>query len=103
MTQRNNLILGGTLFFAFLLLTPLGIFNNWIPPDIHKGYYSVMTIDGNMANEGDFLLFKRRPNFIKIWMCKRLTFSIGFVGVNHKCVTSVLKAFLHKVNCDFWS
>ena len=46
MTQRNNLILGGTLFFAFLLLTPLGIFNNWIPPDIHKGYYSVTTIDG---------------------------------------------------------
>ncbi len=44
MTQR--LILGGTLFFAFLLLTPLGIFNDWIPPDIHKGYYAVTTIDG---------------------------------------------------------
>ena len=43
MTQR--LILGGTLFFAFLLLTPLGIFNDWIPPDIHKGYYAVTTID----------------------------------------------------------
>lgn len=43
MTQR--LILGGTLFFAFLLLTPLGIFNDWIPPGIHKGYYSVTTID----------------------------------------------------------
>lgn len=43
MTQR--LILGGTLFFAFLLLTPLGIFNDWIPPDAHKGYYSVTTID----------------------------------------------------------
>jgi tetratricopeptide (TPR) repeat protein len=45
MTQRSGLILGGTLFFAFLLLTPLGIFNDWIPPDIHKGYYSVTTID----------------------------------------------------------
>jgi tetratricopeptide (TPR) repeat protein len=43
MTQR--LILGGTLFFAFLLLTPLGIFNDWIPPNIHKGYYAVTTID----------------------------------------------------------
>jgi tetratricopeptide (TPR) repeat protein len=43
MTQR--LILGGTLFFAFLLLTPLGIFNDWIPPDTHKGYYAVTTID----------------------------------------------------------
>jgi tetratricopeptide (TPR) repeat protein len=46
MTQRSSLILGGALFIAFLLLTPLGIFNNWIPPDIHKGYYSVTTIDG---------------------------------------------------------
>ena len=45
MTQRSGLVLGGTLFFAFLLLTPLGIFNNWIPPDTHKGYYSVTTID----------------------------------------------------------
>ncbi|MBT5633624.1 MAG: tetratricopeptide repeat protein [Nitrospina sp.] len=45
MTQRCGLVLGGTLFFAFLLLTPLGIFNNWIPPDAHQGYYSVTTID----------------------------------------------------------
>jgi Tfp pilus assembly protein PilF len=46
MTLRSGLIMVGTLFFAFLLLSPLGIFNNWIPPDIHKGYYSVTTIDG---------------------------------------------------------
>ncbi len=46
MTQRRGFILGGSLFFAFLLLTPLGIFNNGIPPDIQKGYYSVTTIDG---------------------------------------------------------
>lgn len=45
MTQRSGLILGSTLFFTFLLLTPLGIFNDWIPPDLHKGYYSVTTID----------------------------------------------------------
>lgn len=42
-TQR--LALGGILFFAFLLLTPLGIFNDWIPPNINQGYYSVATID----------------------------------------------------------
>ena len=44
MTQR--LILGGILFFAFLLLTPLGIFNDWISPAVHKGYYSLTIIDG---------------------------------------------------------
>ena len=45
MTQRSGFILGGTLFFVFLLLTPLGIFNDWIPPNTHKGFYSVTTID----------------------------------------------------------
>ena len=43
--MNQRLILGGTLFLTFLLLTPLGIFNDWIPPDIHKGYYAVTTID----------------------------------------------------------
>ena len=43
--MNQRIILGGTLFFAFLLLTPLGIFNDWIPPDTHKGYYAVTTID----------------------------------------------------------
>ncbi len=61
MTQRNNLILGGTLFFAFLLLTPLGIFNNWIPPDVHKGYYSVTTIDG--GDDTGYYAFLRSPFF----------------------------------------
>ena len=45
MTQRSGFILGGTLFFLFLLLTPLGIFNDWVPPNIHQGFYSVTTID----------------------------------------------------------
>ena len=45
MTQRNSLILGTTVLAAFFLLTPLGIFNSWIPPDLHTGYYSVTTID----------------------------------------------------------
>ncbi len=61
MTQRNNLILGGTLFFAFLLLTPLGIFNNWIPPDIHKGFYSVTTIDG--GDDAGYYAFLRSVFF----------------------------------------
>ena len=61
MTQRNNLILGGTLFFVFLLLTPLGIFNNWIPPDIHKGFYSVTTIDG--GDDAGYYAFLRSVFF----------------------------------------
>jgi len=61
MTQRKSLILGGTLFFAFLLLTPLGIFNNWIPPDVHKGYYSVTTIDA--GDDTGYYAFLRSPFF----------------------------------------
>ena len=45
MSNRSVLIFGGIFFFTFLLLTPLGVFNSWIPPNIHKGYYSVSTID----------------------------------------------------------
>jgi Tfp pilus assembly protein PilF len=41
----HRLVMGGVLFIAFLLLTPLGVFNDWIPPETHKGYYSVTTID----------------------------------------------------------
>ncbi len=34
------------LFFTFfLLLTPLGVFNDWIPPAKHTGYYSATLID----------------------------------------------------------
>jgi tetratricopeptide (TPR) repeat protein len=61
MTQRSGLILGGTLFFAFLLLTPLGIFNNWISPDIHKGYYSVTTIDA--GDDAGYYAFLRSVFF----------------------------------------
>ena len=45
MSNRSVLIFGGIFFFTFLLLTPLGVFNSWIPPNIHKGYYAVTTID----------------------------------------------------------
>ena len=46
MSKRSALYLGGIFFFIFLWLTPLGIFNSWIPPNIHTGFYSVTTIDG---------------------------------------------------------
>ncbi|MBT6346231.1 MAG: tetratricopeptide repeat protein [Nitrospina sp.] len=61
MTQRNGLILGATLFLTFLLLTPLGIFNHWIPPDIHKGFYSVTTIDG--GDDAGYYAFLRSVFF----------------------------------------
>ncbi len=31
--------------FFFLLLTPLGLFNDWIPPLTQKGFYSITVID----------------------------------------------------------
>ena len=46
MSKRSALYLGGIFFFTFLWLTPLGIFNSWVPPNIHTGFYSVSTIDG---------------------------------------------------------
>ncbi len=46
MSKRSALYLGGIFFFAFLWLTPLGVFNSWVPPNIHTGFYSVTTIDG---------------------------------------------------------
>lgn len=48
MSQRSALYFGRIFFFIFLLLTPLGVFNSWIPPNLHTGFYSVTTID-----EGD--------------------------------------------------
>ena len=39
------IILVGTFFLFFLLLTPMGVFNDWIPPNLHTGYFSVVTID----------------------------------------------------------
>ncbi|MBN4078235.1 tetratricopeptide repeat protein [Nitrospina gracilis] len=46
MSKRSALYLGGIFFFTFLWLTPLGVFNSWVPPNIHTGFYSVTTIDG---------------------------------------------------------
>ncbi|MFQ5672337.1 MAG: tetratricopeptide repeat protein [Nitrospinales bacterium] len=37
--------MGLAFYFFFLVLTPLGLFNDWIPPLTQKGYYSVTTID----------------------------------------------------------
>ncbi len=46
MSKRSALYFGGIFFFTFLWLTPLGVFNSWIPPNIHTGFYSTATIDG---------------------------------------------------------
>ena len=43
--SKYGYILATTFFFFFLILTPLGVFNDWVPPEIHKGYYSVTKID----------------------------------------------------------
>ena len=40
-----HLILIGTFFFFFLLISPLGVFNDWIQPTIHKGFFSITQID----------------------------------------------------------
>jgi tetratricopeptide (TPR) repeat protein len=59
--MNQRLILGGTLFFAFFLLTPLGIFNDWIPPNIHKGFYAVTTIDA--GDDAGYYAFLRSVFF----------------------------------------
>ncbi len=46
MPPKNRLVFGGVFFVFFLLLTPLGVFNPWIPPHTQTGYYSVTQIDG---------------------------------------------------------
>lgn len=45
MSPKNLIILGGSFYFVFLLLTPLGVFNDWIPPRVQTGYYSATGID----------------------------------------------------------
>jgi Flp pilus assembly protein TadD len=45
MLPKNLIILGGIFYFVFLLLTPLGVFNDWISPRLHTGYYSATVID----------------------------------------------------------
>ena len=46
MFSKKFLLMGGVFYLLFLLLTPLGLFNDWIPPLTHSGYYSVKTVDG---------------------------------------------------------
>jgi len=47
MLSKKVVLIGGGLFYLlFLLLTPLGLFNDWVPPLSHSGYYSVKTVDG---------------------------------------------------------
>ena len=46
LSRKKLFLTGGIFYLLFLLLTPLGIFNDWIPPLSHSGYYSVKTVDG---------------------------------------------------------
>ncbi len=43
--SKDGYILTAIFFWFFLILTPLGVFNDWVPPEIHRGYYSVTQID----------------------------------------------------------
>ncbi len=45
----------------FLLLTPLGLFNDWIPPLYQTGYYSVTTIDA--GDDSGYYAFLRSAFF----------------------------------------
>ncbi len=45
MSPKNLIILGGSFYFVFLLLTPLGVFNDWVSPRVQTGYYSATVID----------------------------------------------------------
>lgn len=38
-------IIASFFYLAFLFLTPLGVFNTWIKPEEHTGYYSITRID----------------------------------------------------------
>ena len=48
MQTRNlsQIVFIGIFFLFFLLLAPMGVFNDWIPPNIHTGVYSVTNLDG---------------------------------------------------------
>lgn len=43
--SKDGYILTAIFFWFFLILTPLGVFNDWVSPEIHRGYYSVTQID----------------------------------------------------------
>ena len=43
--SKRYFFLAIPFFLLSLLLTPLGYFNDWISPSIHKGFYSIKNID----------------------------------------------------------
>ncbi|MFQ5672336.1 MAG: tetratricopeptide repeat protein [Nitrospinales bacterium] len=45
MNKKYLVLSGGVFCFFFLLLTPLGLFNDWIPPLTQTGYYFATQID----------------------------------------------------------
>ncbi|SVD19930.1 uncharacterized protein METZ01_LOCUS372784, partial [marine metagenome] len=46
LSVKKLMLIGAVFYLLFLLLTPLGLFNDWIPPLTHSGYYSVKKVDG---------------------------------------------------------
>jgi tetratricopeptide (TPR) repeat protein len=55
--SKDGYILAAIFFWFFLILTPLGVFNDWVPPEIHKGFYSVTQIDP--GDDTGYYLFLR--------------------------------------------
>jgi tetratricopeptide (TPR) repeat protein len=45
MNNRPSLVISVIFFLYFLLATPLGLFNDWVPLNIHTGFYSITDID----------------------------------------------------------
>ncbi len=52
-----------TFLFFFFLLTPLGLFNDWIPPLTQKGFYAVTVID--QGDDTGYYAFMRSAFFDK--------------------------------------
>jgi tetratricopeptide (TPR) repeat protein len=55
--SKDGYILTVIFFWFFLILTPLGVFNDWVSPEIHRGYYSVTQID--QGDDTGYYIFLR--------------------------------------------
>ena len=114
-----------TLFFIFfLLLAPLGTYNEWVPPAIQKGFYSISVIDRgddsgyyaylrsifidgdlDFINERDFAhheTFTSTGYVFNNWQFGQSVFFIPFFILGH-WVACLLKAFGYPVTTDGYS
>lgn len=93
---HNNIHYIGILFIFYLfslLLTPLGVFNTWISPSDHRGYYSITRIDPgddtrihaylrSMVIDGDIDFFNEKGYWTRFQLtptgyAHSFTYSIG--------------------------